>query len=89
MKFLVNELPNNCGECPYHAPAVMMTKLGIEKQINLCTIQTSLIPPTSPDQELNLLDLEKTPRENDCPCMVAREEIKEVKEVKKSSIILE
>jgi len=70
MKFLVDEIPTSCKDCEFCAPAMMMTQLGVQKEINLCVLQTSLIPPKSPDQEPNLLDLTKSPYENQCPCKV-------------------
>lgn len=67
MKFVVDKLYSKCGECEYCADGLMQSPLGVAKQINLCMLQT-LVAPKIPNQEPNLIDPEKSPIENNCPC---------------------
>jgi len=67
MKILVDKMPNTCKECDYCAAAMIQSQLGVPKQVSLCTLQASLIPPKSPDEEPNFLDIEKSPKDNKCP----------------------
>lgn len=67
MKFVVDKLPNTCGECEYCAAAMMQTPLGVAKQVNLCTLQT-LKAPQEPNQQPILIEVDKSPVQNYCPC---------------------
>ena len=67
MKFVVDKLYDTCGECDYCAEALMQTPLGVAKQVHLCTLHT-LIAPKEPNQQPILLEIDKSPMYNRCPC---------------------
>jgi len=96
MRFIVDNLPNTCRECEYCLDAAIMTQVGVPKPVNVCAIK-GMIPPSCPeDEQLVLVDPDKNPMNNYCPCKTlnGNEQWIEPKEVevtqnKTSSIILE
>lgn len=68
MKFLVDQLPTKCKECTFCADAMIMTQLGVQKPVNICTFWMLLVPPKTPNEEPHFIDKEKTPMENQCLC---------------------
>jgi len=65
MKILVDALPATCGECQFCADAMMMTPLGVQKQICLCTVSTTLIPQ-DPQKPPRTVDKNSSPYNNSC-----------------------
>ena len=67
MKFVVDNLPKTCEKCVYCADAMMMSPLGVQKPINICTI-VALLVPQNPEVPPQTIDKTLSPVQNNCPC---------------------
>lgn len=73
MKILVDQLPLVCGDCELCAKGMVMNELGVPSEVFLCTLRATLIPPQGPNDEPPLIDINKSPVENNCFCTDGKE----------------